>query len=80
MKPKSRMALKEWAVVVRAVREGRQILLLRKGGLADENGVFQLKEREFFLYPTYEHQKAALLKPSAMLEKCVPSGFSKSWR
>jgi len=68
MKPKSRMALKEWAVVVRAVREGRQIVLLRKGGIADDTGAFQLKEQEFFLYPTYEHQKAALLKPSAALE------------
>lgn len=63
MKRASRLALKEWAVVVRAVGEGRQSILLRKGGIADEAGAFRLKEQEFFLYPTFEHQVAALLRP-----------------
>jgi len=57
------MALKEWAVVVWALGQGRQILLLRKGGVAEEEGEFRLAASEFFLYPTYEHQQAELLQP-----------------
>ncbi|MBI3616431.1 MAG: DUF1802 family protein [Candidatus Omnitrophica bacterium] len=53
----SDVALKEWAVVVQAMAEGRQILLLRKGGIRDPKGAFQLEHREFFLYPTWEHQR-----------------------
>lgn len=51
------MALKEWAVVVEAMARGRQTLLLRKGGIADPDETFQLEHREFFLFPTLEHQK-----------------------
>ena len=43
-------------MVVEALAEGEQILLLRKGGIRDPKGVFQLEHREFFLYPTWEHQ------------------------
>jgi hypothetical protein len=57
------MALKEWAVVVWALGQGRQVLLLRKGGLADARSEFRLTANEFFLYPTYEHQQAELLQP-----------------
>lgn len=63
MKEYSSVALKEWAVVVRALREGRQVLLLRKGGIEDDDGQFQLEQPEFFLYPTYAHQNEALVKP-----------------
>lgn len=57
------MALKEWAVVVQALAEGAQIHLLRKGGIAEEEGAFRLAAREFFLYPTWEHQQEAWLQP-----------------
>lgn len=53
----SRIALKEWAAVVDAAGQGRHLLLLRKGGLADPEEGFTLKCREFFLYPTWEHQR-----------------------
>jgi hypothetical protein len=66
VKTKSAVALKEWAVIVRALREGKQQVLLRKGGIADEAGAFKLKEREFFLYPTFEHQSAHFLNGDAM--------------
>jgi hypothetical protein len=56
------VALKEWASLVRALREGRQAILLRKGGIRDANGVFTLQEKEFFLYPTLEHQKDHLVQ------------------
>lgn len=49
-------ALKEWAVVCRALTEGRQSVLLRKGGIIEETRDFSLVERRFLLYPTYEHQ------------------------
>ena len=49
-------ALKEWAVVQRALLEGHQILLLRKGGLVEETGDFDLRAETFLLYPTYEHE------------------------
>jgi len=49
-------ALKEWAVVCRALEAGRQIVLLRKGGIIEETRHFELIERRFLLFPTYEHQ------------------------
>lgn len=58
------VALKEWASVCRALEQGRQILLLRKGGILDRGGLFELEERQFLLFPTYLHQKLDLLKPS----------------
>jgi hypothetical protein len=49
-------ALKEWAVVCRALEDGRQSVLLRKGGIIEETRDFSLVERRFLMYPTYEHQ------------------------
>ena len=53
-------ALKEWAVVQRALLEGHQLLLLRKGGIVEESGDFDLKADTFLLYPTYEHETERL--------------------
>ena len=49
-------ALKEWAVVCRALEEGRQVLLLRKGGIMEYRQGFKVKHGRFLLFPTYEHQ------------------------
>lgn len=57
------MALKEWAVVVEALGQGQQILLIRKGGIQDPQGAFHLEHREFFLYPTLEHQNEEAVRP-----------------
>lgn len=72
----SRIALKEWVVLVEAIGRGEQLLLLRKGGIADPGGGFQLKNREFWLYPTWEHQKAEFLRPEfrPRLKENAPSG------
>ncbi len=59
----SAQALKEWAVTVQALAEGRQILLLRKGGIREAAREFRVEEQAFLLYPTYEHQRADLLQP-----------------
>jgi len=58
----SSAALKEWAISAAALSQGRQILLLRKGGLHDEDGAFTLEHREFFLMPTWFHQERGLVK------------------
>ena len=59
----SQVALKEWAVVVAAIAQGKQCLLLRKGGIADPDETFRLEHREFFLFPTFEHQKRSQVRP-----------------
>lgn len=58
-------ALKEWAVVQRSLLEGHQIILLRKGGLVEETGEFDLRASQFLIYPTYEHEteRAGDLQP-----------------
>jgi hypothetical protein len=58
------VALKEWATVCRALESGRQILLLRKGGIYESAGEFEVEHREFLLFPTYLHQKLEMLKES----------------
>jgi hypothetical protein len=55
-------ALKEWAVVCDALERGRQILLLRKGGIYEAAGEFELEHRRFLLFPTYLHQNLTMLK------------------
>ena len=56
-------ALKEWAVAVKALREGRQVLLVRKGGISEETRDFRIRAEQFLLFPTYEHQNADQLRP-----------------
>ena len=56
------IALKEWAVTVRALDRGEQVLLLRKGGISEEGRDFRVLHPEFLLYPTFEHQREDLLK------------------
>lgn len=53
---KNSLALKEWAVVVESLAAGKQILLLRKGGLYERHGKFSTEPAEFFFFPTYVHQ------------------------
>ena len=51
------VAFKEWAVTVRALAEGEQLLTLRKGGIREENKHFEIEHDRFFLYPTFDHQR-----------------------
>jgi len=60
--PQLNVALKEWASVCSALEEGRQIILLRKGGILEAIGGFELEHPQFFLFPTYLHQSAQMLK------------------
>lgn len=58
-------ALKEWAVICRALAEGRQALVLRKGGIAEHRGEFAVEHKRFWLFPTFQHEKPESLKPEA---------------
>src|SRR4051794_25640218 len=57
-------AFKEWAVVVRALLEGEQILDVRKGGLREAGRHFSVQASRVWLYPTVEHQQSELVKPA----------------
>jgi hypothetical protein len=55
-------ALKEWSNVVAALARGTQIVLIRKGGIADPS--FGIEADRFYLYPTYFHQGESEARPS----------------
>ena len=60
-----RVAFKEWAVVVDALLRGEQIVILRKGGIREGRGGFQVEHPEFLLFPTLFHQQRASVVESA---------------
>lgn len=68
MDKETKVALREWAVAVRALEEGLQVIVLRKGGIAEETRDFQLKSPRFYLFPSFEHQKEHLVKEGARAE------------
>ena len=57
------IALKEWVAAVEAVKVGKQIVLLRKGGIREEQPLFDMKSEGFFLWPSYWHLEAGSIKP-----------------
>jgi len=61
-----RFAFKEWAVICRALAEGQQALILRKGGIAETTGSFAIEHTRFWLFPTYVHQQRAGIQPKAV--------------
>jgi hypothetical protein len=58
------IAFKEWAVTVRALAEGEQLVTLRKGGIREPDKHFELTHDRFFLYPTFDHQRGDLVRES----------------
>ena len=59
-------AMKEWDTVCRALGAGRQMLLLRKGGIFESAGGFEIENRQFLLFPTFLHQNPQMLKDDAL--------------
>lgn len=55
-------AFKEWAVICKALAEGKQALILRNGGVAED---FQLAQTRFWLFPTCTHQQRDGIRPEA---------------
>jgi hypothetical protein len=60
-----RVAFKEWAVIVDALARGEQIIILRKGGLREGPGGFQVEHPEFLFFPTLFHQQRDSVLPAA---------------
>ena len=56
-------ALKEWATVVKALENGDQTIILRKGGILENASGFKIESKKFLLFPTFEHQELNHLKP-----------------
>lgn len=51
------VTFKEWAVVVDALGRGEQIIILRKGGISEGRGGFQVEHPHFLFWPTLFHQQ-----------------------
>ena len=65
MQPSNRFAFKEWAAVCAALEAGRQMLILRKGGIHEGRDGFRVEHREFWLFPTRFHQATGELVEDA---------------
>lgn len=75
MSPECRIALKEWAVVEKALAQGKQTLLLKKGGLLDGPSGFKTEHPSFYIFPTFHHQQRDGIKPEFEgLLKTLPWG------
>lgn len=71
-------ALKEWAIAVDALLSGELVLLLRKGGIREAKGQFQVQCDRVLLLPTVEHQAVADLKPPYRDRVCLHSRAEQS--
>lgn len=72
------IAYKEWSGVCRALGEGRQTILLRKGGIAEGPHGFRPEYPAFWLYPTRLHESQQGLRdeeaPSVPSDPPTPEG------
>ena len=75
--------LKEWATVVKALEQGKQTVILRKGGILETASGFNIESKKFFLFPTWEHQETKHVKPefheflNSVLNKKPEESFNK---
>jgi hypothetical protein len=61
------LAFKEWSCIVDALGKGKQSIILRKGGISEDgSGDFELKGKQFILFPTLFHQSDEMIKPDWM--------------
>lgn len=56
------LALKEWHVAAEAIARGDQVVTLRKGGIREKE--FAVRGSRFWLFPTWEHENEAQVKPA----------------
>lgn len=61
MEAESRSALKEWAAIESALAAGLLTVLVRKGGIYEKRGGFDVEHREFWIFPTGWHQNESEL-------------------
>ena len=60
------IGFKDWVLICAALGQGRQSLILRKGGIAEGRDGFRFKHEAFFLFPTQYHQQAERVRPDAL--------------
>ena len=61
-------ALKEWSIVCKALEDGKQSILLRKGGILEYKEGFEVSQKIFLLYPTLEHQAGEYVQSKYLQE------------
>ena len=61
--PTHQPAFKEWEAIVEALGQGAQIIILRKGGIAEGRQGFEARHPKFWLFPTAYHQQWEKTKP-----------------
>ena len=69
------IGFKEWALICQAMGEGRQTVIIRKGGIAEGRDGFAFRHREFFLFPTFFHEQPdrVRLSPGVVLPEPQPN-------
>lgn len=67
---------KEWTLVCKALGEGAQSLLIRKGGIAEGRAGFRFQHETFLLFPTLFHEQVSKLKvpPETLLPEAAADG------
>ena len=73
-KTQTQPALKEWSAAVHAMLDGRQTVLLRKGGIHQKR--FTLDSPHFLFFPTVAHSHAQRVRPEHRDLLAVASGDS----
>jgi hypothetical protein len=68
-------SLKEWSNVIDALGRGDQVILIRKGGIADPK--FGVEADRFYLYPTFFHQQQSEPADVAITHWCE---VVRNWR
>lgn len=66
---------KDWAVVCEAIGQGRQDVILRKGGIHEGREGFSFKHEDFYLFPTLFHAQGDMVKePWREMAELLTSG------
>jgi hypothetical protein len=76
MKLPNHTSLKEWSTVIDALGRGEQVLLIRKGGIADPT--FGVEAERFYLFPTFFHSGSGEPPLSAVISHWAE--VVKTWR
>lgn len=72
--PACGVAFKEWAGVCAELASGRQVIILRKGGVAEGPGGFRPEHDTFWLYPTRLHEARQGLRGPPTPDEPTPDG------
>jgi len=74
------IGFKEWALVCNALGEGKQNVIIRKGGIAEGRDGFAFRHREFFLFPTFFHEQLERVRlAGALLPEPRPGEIEIRW-